>query len=163
MPRESPTDTLLVELRKWESSEGSDPYSYGYNSDTPAEGYRNSSYILKSLVDIVAKNGNYLIDIGPTANGTIVEPSRESLLKVGEWLSFAYVPSGFVDDIAQLTILTSCIRGEAIYNTTYWYVSAEDPSSDLRFVCFQSYELWYMKHSFELTDDKVRCVLRDCT
>ncbi|KAI4520557.1 glycoside hydrolase [Schizophyllum commune Loenen D] len=98
------------ELRKWESSEGSDPYSYGYNRDTPYEDYRNATYILHSLVDIVSKNGNYLIDIGPTANGTIVPPSRSSLLKVGEWLK---------------------IGGDAIYGTKYWYVAAED--GDLRF------------------------------
>ncbi|KAG7448737.1 uncharacterized protein BT62DRAFT_724984 [Guyanagaster necrorhizus] len=79
----------VLELRKWESSEGSDPYSYGYNQGTPDENYRNATYILHSLVDIVLKNGNYLIDIGPTANGTIVFPSRSSLLKVGEWLKFA--------------------------------------------------------------------------
>ncbi|TRM64400.1 glycoside hydrolase [Schizophyllum amplum] len=97
-------------LRKWESSEGSDPYSYGYNQDTPYEDYRNATYILRSLVDIVSKNGNYLIDIGPTANGTIVPPSRSSLLAVGEWLKMS---------------------GEAIYGTKYWYVAAED--SDLRF------------------------------
>ncbi|KAL1703049.1 glycoside hydrolase [Schizophyllum commune] len=104
------TLTSSPELRKWESSEGSDPYSYGYNRDTPYEDYRNATYILHSLVDIVSKNGNYLIDIGPTANGTIVPPSRSSLLKVGEWLK---------------------IGGDAIYGTKYWYVAAED--GDLRF------------------------------
>ncbi|PBK67376.1 hypothetical protein ARMSODRAFT_1044970, partial [Armillaria solidipes] len=78
--------------------------------DTPDEDYRNPTYILHSLVDIVSKNGNYLIDIGPTANGTVVSPSRTSLLKVGEWLRFAE---------------------EAIYDTQYWYVTAEE--GDLRF------------------------------
>ncbi|KAK0452394.1 glycoside hydrolase [Armillaria borealis] len=104
------SDFDVHELRKWESSEGSDPYSYGYNQDTPDDDYRNATYILHSLVDIVSKNGNYLIDIGPTANGTIVSPSRTSLLKVGEWLRFA---------------------GEAIYDTQYWYVTVEE--GDLRF------------------------------
>lgn len=61
----------------------------------------------------MSKNGNYLIDIGPTANGTIVGPSRTSLLQVGEWLKFS---------------------GEAIYGTQYWWVAAED--GDLRFVSF---------------------------
>ena len=83
--------TSSPELRKWESSEGSDPYSYGYNRDTPYEDYRNATYILHSLVDIVSKNGNYLIDIGPKANGTVVPPSRSSLLKVGEWLKIGCV------------------------------------------------------------------------
>ncbi|KAJ7598895.1 glycoside hydrolase [Mycena floridula] len=102
--------TSHLKLRKWESSEGSDPYSYGYNSDTPAANYRNATYILTSLVDICSKNGNYLIDIGPTANGSIVEPSASSLLKVGSWLKFA---------------------GEAIYDTQYWYVAAQEDA--LRF------------------------------
>ncbi|KAF9007312.1 glycoside hydrolase [Hymenopellis radicata] len=102
--------TSHLKMRKWESSEGSDPYSYGYNQDTPDENYRNATYILQSLVDIVSKNGNYLIDVGPTANGTIVPPSRSSLLTVGKWLGFA---------------------GDAIYDTQYWYVTAEE--GDLRF------------------------------
>ncbi|KAL1743584.1 glycoside hydrolase [Schizophyllum fasciatum] len=103
---------LRSQLRKWESSEGSDPYSYGYNRDTPYEDYRNATYILRSLVDIVSKNGNYLIDIGPTANGTIVPPSRKSLLDVGGWLKIRQ-------------------DGEAIYGTKYWYVASED--GNLRF------------------------------
>ncbi|KAK1221554.1 hypothetical protein PQX77_015673 [Marasmius sp. AFHP31] len=107
-PEYSPTSHL--KLRKWESSEGSDPYSYGYNRDTPWDKYRNATYILHSLVDIVSKNGNYLLDVGPTGNGSIVPPTKDSLMKVGKWLSFA---------------------GDAIYDTQYWYVAAED--GDLRF------------------------------
>ncbi|KAK7462834.1 hypothetical protein VKT23_007411 [Stygiomarasmius scandens] len=101
---------LHKETRKWESNEGSDPYSYGYNRNTSYENYRNTSYLVHSLVDIVSKNGNYLLDIGPTANGTIVPPSRESLLGVGRWLNAS---------------------GDAIYDTQYWFVTAED--GNLRF------------------------------
>ncbi|KAK7047335.1 hypothetical protein VNI00_006566 [Paramarasmius palmivorus] len=102
--------TSHVKTRKWESNEGSDPFSYGYNRDTPFNKYRNATYILHSLIDIVSKNGNYLLDVGPTANGTIVQPSRDSLLAVGNWLKVA---------------------GDAIYDTQYWYVAAEE--GNLRF------------------------------
>ncbi|KAK7047364.1 hypothetical protein VNI00_006595 [Paramarasmius palmivorus] len=108
--------TSHLKTRKWESSEGSDPYSYGYNQDTPFENYRNTTYILHSLIDIVAKNGNYLIDVGPTGNGSIVEPSRKSLDGVGRWLGGDKAGGG---------------GGEAIYDTQYWYVAQED--GDLRF------------------------------
>lgn len=58
-----------VQFRKWESSLGMDPYSYGYNAATPDEAYITPQGIVTSLVDIVSKNGNFLLDIGPKADG----------------------------------------------------------------------------------------------
>ncbi|EEB98007.1 hypothetical protein MPER_02565, partial [Moniliophthora perniciosa FA553] len=78
--------------------------------NTSADRYQNATYILHSLIDIVSKNGNYLLDVGPTANGTIIPPARDPLLTVGKWLKVA---------------------GDAIYDTTYWYVAAQE--GDLRF------------------------------
>lgn len=88
-----------VSPRKWESNEGLDPYSYGYNRATPSSLYMNASTIIQDLVDIVSKNGNFLLDFGPMADGTIVEEERANLKEAGEW-----------------------IRGnaEGIFNTTYW-------------------------------------------
>ena len=58
-----------VQTRKWESNLGMDPYSYGYNRATPEKAYMRADEIVTSLVDIVSKNGNFLLDIGPMANG----------------------------------------------------------------------------------------------
>lgn len=42
--------------------------------------------LLFNLVDIVSKGGNYLLNVGPTAEGIIPQPSVERLLAMGQWL-----------------------------------------------------------------------------
>lgn len=50
-----------------------DPFSFGYNYQTPDNQYLNGNDIIHSLVDTVSKNGNLLLDIGPTHNGSIAQ------------------------------------------------------------------------------------------
>lgn len=94
-----------VQPRKWETNQGMDPYSYGYNAATPVSAYINASSIVTSLVDIVSKNGNFLLDVGPTANGTIIEIEQKNLREAGTWVKS---------------------HGEAIFNTTYWSVTPQE-------------------------------------
>ena len=42
--------------------------------------------LIFKLVDIVSKNGNYLLNVGPTAEGVIPQPSQDNLRAVGKWL-----------------------------------------------------------------------------
>ncbi|KAJ5167529.1 uncharacterized protein N7482_006310 [Penicillium canariense] len=94
-----------VQVRKWESSLGMDPYSYGYNRATPLASYMNASGIVTGLIDIISKNGNFLLDVGPTANGTIVDIEQQHLRQAGTWIKG---------------------HAEAIFNTTYWFVTPEE-------------------------------------
>ncbi|KAJ5948367.1 hypothetical protein N7466_001382 [Penicillium verhagenii] len=103
-----------VQRRKWESNLGMDPYSYGYNRATPLASYMNASTIVTSLVDIVSKNGNFLLDVGPTANGTILDIEQLHLRQAGKWIK---------------------THEEAIFNTTYWFVTPEE--GDVRFTISQ--------------------------
>ncbi|MGW3103483.1 alpha-L-fucosidase [Streptomyces sp. NPDC001100] len=98
-------------VAKWESSRGLDPFSYGYNRATPDDGYMTAEEIVRNLVDIVSKNGNFLLDIGPRADGTIPEIMQTRLRETGRWLR---------------------VNGEAIYDTTYWSRMAQ-LGDDLRF------------------------------
>ncbi|WP_093508475.1 alpha-L-fucosidase [Streptomyces sp. Ag109_O5-10] len=89
-------DTVVA---KWEASRGLDPRSYGYNRQTPDDAYMTTEEVVHSLVDIVSKNGNFLLDIGPRADGTIPEVMQTRLRETGAWLA---------------------VNGEAIHGTTYW-------------------------------------------
>lgn len=93
---------------KWESSRGI-AHSYGYNQNEPEEDHLTSDQLVDSLVDIVSKNGNLLLDIGPKADGTIPEIQRSRLLDMGAWLK---------------------VNGEAIYGTTYFNHAAEPGGPD---------------------------------
>jgi alpha-L-fucosidase len=88
-----------------------DPFSYGYNRATPAYGYMNASGIVTSLIDIVSKNGNFLLDVGPQPNGTIIDVEQTHLRQGGV----------LIKDHA-----------EAIFNTTYWFITPEE-GSQIRF------------------------------
>jgi alpha-L-fucosidase len=59
--------------------------------DTPKgiteEQSRSLLDLVRKLVDIVSKGGNYLLNIGPTAEGVIPQPSVERLEAMGAWLN----------------------------------------------------------------------------
>lgn len=48
--------------------------------------FRPVSELLYHLIDAVSKNGNYLLNVGPTAEGEITAPYAERLRVLGDWL-----------------------------------------------------------------------------
>lgn len=42
---------------------------------------------IKSLIQVASHGGNYLLNIGPRGDGSVVEFEKEVLLNIGEWLS----------------------------------------------------------------------------
>ena len=67
---------------------------------------KSAKVLLHTLIDIVSKNGNLLLNISPTAAGVIPEAQRESLLGMGIWLR---------------------ANGEAIYGTRPFRTYGEGP------------------------------------
>ena len=48
--------------------------------------WKSTETVIRNLVDITSKGGNYLLNVGPTAEGEIPQPSIERLKEVGQWM-----------------------------------------------------------------------------
>ena len=48
--------------------------------------WKSADGLIRRLVDIVSKGGNYLLNVGPTAHGVIPRPSASRLRQIGQWL-----------------------------------------------------------------------------
>jgi alpha-L-fucosidase len=93
---------------KWESCRGIG-HSFGYNAVEDESDHLTAEELVHSFVDIVSKNGNLLLNVGPRADGTIPDLQRTPLSGLGEWLD---------------------VNGEAIFGSRPWTV-AEDDASDV--------------------------------
>jgi alpha-L-fucosidase len=58
--------------------------SWGYKAADNK--WKSTEKLIRNLVDIASKGGNYLLNVGPTAEGLIPAPSVERLKAIGEWM-----------------------------------------------------------------------------
>lgn len=69
--------------------------TWGYKSYD--NNWKSTESLIRNLVDIASKGGNYLLNVGPTSEGLIPQPSVDRLKEIGRWMK---------------------VNGEAIYGTT---------------------------------------------
>jgi len=70
--------------RDWESCMTIND-TWGYKSyDT---NFKSTETLLRNLIDIASKGGNYLLNIGPDSHGIVPQPEVERLRAMGKWLA----------------------------------------------------------------------------
>jgi alpha-L-fucosidase len=90
--------------RVWQTDTSVGNKSWGYIEH---DSFKTPDFIVHQLVDVVSKNGNLLMNIGPRSDGTIPDEVQQVLLAVGGWLK---------------------VNGDAIYGTRPWVSYGEGPT-----------------------------------
>lgn len=89
----------------WQTDTSVSWESWGYiQNDT----YKQPAQIVHEFVDIVSKNGNLLLNVGPKPDGTIPDPAVDLFHNLGRWMD---------------------VNGEAIFGSRPWKVFGEGPTS----------------------------------
>lgn len=74
-----------IQAKKWEATRGVG-HSFGANRNERPEDIVTAAELVRMLVDVVSKNGNLLIGIGPDENGVIPEEQQRPLKGLAEWM-----------------------------------------------------------------------------
>ncbi|MGA7719690.1 MAG: alpha-L-fucosidase [Ignavibacteriaceae bacterium] len=88
----------------WQTDTSIGKKSWGY---IDGEENKSPGELIDLLIDIVSKNGNLLLNVGPKPDGTITQEQTNVLLSIGKWLD---------------------VNGEGIYGTRPWDVAEEGPT-----------------------------------
>src|ERR1700690_4421142 len=59
--------------------------TWGYKQNDT--NFKSTETLLRNLIDIASKGGNYLLNIGPTATGEVPAPEVERLQEMGKWIA----------------------------------------------------------------------------
>lgn len=99
------TDVDDVLDQGWESTRGLGR-SFGYNRAEDGGSMMSGAELIAHFVDVVAKNGNLLINVGPRADGSVPNNQVCPLVQLGDWLSR---------------------NGESIFDSRPWRRAADGP------------------------------------
>jgi len=95
-------------------------HTWGYRKDDVD--WKRPGEIVFKLVDIVSKGGNYLLNVGPMADGVIPQPSQDVLRAAGRWLKvngeavYGAMPTPFGEELGEPSAKgTKDLRGQPLF------------------------------------------------
>ncbi len=90
------------DFRLWETCMTiNETWAYNKNDRT----YKSSEYLIRGLIEVVSRGGNFLLNVGPTPQGIIQPEFTERLLAIGKWMDR---------------------NSDSIYGTTYGPIQGQD-------------------------------------
>jgi alpha-L-fucosidase len=90
--------------------------------------WKSDATLIRNLVDIVSKGGNYLLNVGPRGDGSIPEASLQLMAAIGRWME---------------------VNGESIYGTS------ASPFARPAWGCYTTRSGKLYAHVFEWPEDQV--------
>lgn len=115
--------------KPWEENHGIDS-SYGYKRNSAFSEFKSPLRLVHTLIDIVSRGGNYLLNIPPRADGRIPNLIVERLMQMGEWLN---------------------VNGEAIYGTRS-YIKSYQWNTDMDYEIDYGKSLSFETGGFDITE-----------
>ncbi len=115
--------------------------TWGYRSDD--HDWKSPGELVFKLADIVSRGGNYLLNVGPTAEGVIPQPSQDNLRAVGRWLRhngeaiFGAGPSPFGEEFGDVAANAKGVDGKPLYLARHEWRCTTRPGL-LQFILFRS-------------------------
>jgi len=106
--------------------------TWGYKSY--ANNWKSDTTLVRNLIDIASKGGNYLLNVGPKADGTFPHQSVDLLSEIGRWMK-VNGEAIYATKASPLAPLSwgRCTKKENA-NTTTLYLSVFDWPTDGKFV-----------------------------
>ncbi|MDE3179898.1 MAG: alpha-L-fucosidase [Acidobacteriota bacterium] len=84
-----------AQFRPWETCMTiNDTWAYNKNDHH----FKSTRHLIRTLVDVASRGGNFLLNVGPTPEGTVQPEFQKRLREVGDWMR---------------------VNGESIYGSTY--------------------------------------------
>jgi len=115
--------------------------TWGYKKDD--KNFKSTETLLRNLIDIASKGGNYLLNVGPSPEGEIPAGEVKPIAEIGKWLQVngeaIYGTSGtlFGEENGTFSTTEKDKKGQPVFHATYnWRCTARPGKAYIHFLVY---------------------------